>query len=187
MWEHRRKGFLWMLILPGMFVAFLATRADATTLSRFKFEELAAQATAVARVRCLRTESHWQKREIWTRIEFMVLQTSKGALPRLLVIELPGGVLDHLHSRVEQVPTFTPGEEDYLFLWQSPSGDFRILGWSQGAFRIRRDVETRLETVTQASASVPLFDPEKRQFRDDGIRNLPIADFQLKLKHALKK
>lgn len=181
------KRFLWILFLLGLAVTFLVAMATATTLSRFKFEDLAAQATAIARVHCLHVQSHWNKGEIWTRTQFLVVETHKGSLPRVLEIDQPGGVVGHLHSRVEQVPAFVPGEEDFLFLWQPASGDFRILGWSQGAFRVHKDLETQLETVTQDSASLPLFDPVSRQFRHGGIRNFPLAAFQVKLRRALEK
>ncbi len=89
----------------------------------------------------------------------------------------------HLHARVEEVPAFSR-EETYLFLWTAPNGTYRILGWTQGAFRIRKDQTTGLESVTQDSAAAPLFDPVTRRFRHGGIRNLPIAVFQVKLKRV---
>ena len=44
-----------------------------------------------------------------------------------------------------------------------------------------------LETVTQDSALAPIFDPRTRAFRHGGIRNLPVAMFQLKLRRALEQ
>jgi len=86
-------------------------------------------------------------------------------------------------TRVEEVPAFSR-EETYLFLWTAPNGTYRILGWTQGAFRIRKDQTTGLESVTQDSAAAPLFDPVTQRFRHGGIRNLPIAVFQVKLKRV---
>jgi hypothetical protein len=85
------------------------------------------------------------------------------------------------------VPSFVLGEEAYLFLWPAPDKTYRILGWSQGAFRIRKDQVSGLELVTQDSASAPLFDPITRQFRHGGVRNLPVPVFQLKLKRAIER
>jgi hypothetical protein len=62
-----------------------------------------------------------------------------------------------------------------------------VLGWTQGTFRIARDSRTGLETVTQDSAATPMFDLRTRQFRHGGIRNLPVAIFQLKLRKALER
>jgi hypothetical protein len=181
----QRRRFLWILFLLGL--ALIAAVANATTLARLKFSDLASQASAIARVRCLRSTSHWKNGEIWTRTEFAVIEPNKGDVPRILDVEMPGGIIEHLHARVDEVPAFAPAEEAYLFLWTAPDGTFRILGWSQGSFRIRKDDASGLETVTQDSAAAPVFDPSTRQFRRGGVRNLPVSVFQLKLKRALEK
>jgi hypothetical protein len=180
-----RRRFLWILFLAGL--ALLAVAANATTLSRLRFEELANQATAVARLRCLGAESRLQGGEIWTETRFEVLELSKGQLPDVVSIRMLGGSVGNLHSRIEGVPSFRPGEEAYLFLWGRDGEPFRVLGWTQGTFRITRDSHTGAELVTQDSAAAPIFDPRTRQFRHGGIRNLPVAIFQLKLKKALQQ
>ena len=47
--EQRRK-FLWTIFLGGLALLALAAVASATTLARLNFDELASQASAVARV-----------------------------------------------------------------------------------------------------------------------------------------
>ena len=69
-----RRRFLWILFLAAL--ALLAAVANATTLARLQFEELAQKATAVARVRCLRVESMWQIGEFWTETQFEVEEQS---------------------------------------------------------------------------------------------------------------
>ena len=179
-----RRRFLWILLLAAL--ALLAVVAKATTLARMRFEELAQQATAVARLRCLSTRSFWQNGDIWTDTQFTVIEQPKGALPATVVVRTLGGTLGHLHSNVEEAPVFHPGEEMYLFLWAHEGQLLRVLGWSQGTFRIARDIRTGTETVTQDSAATPVFDPQTRRFVHDGIRNLPINLFQMKLKRALQ-
>lgn len=185
--RQQRIHFLWVMFLIGLAALAFAVVSQATTLARLKFDDLVQQSIAIGRVHCLRVESHWKNGEIWTRTEFTVLEQNKGSLPRIVAVEMPGGVMGHLHSRVEEVPAFVPGEEAYLFLWSAPDSTYRILGWSQGAFRIRKDQATGLELVTQDSASAPLFDPITRQFRHGGVRNLPVPVFQLKLKRAIER
>ncbi len=46
-----RRKFLWILFLAGL--ALLAAAASATTFSRLQFDDLAREATGVARLRCL--------------------------------------------------------------------------------------------------------------------------------------
>src|SRR5712664_1173900 len=181
----RRRRFLWILFLAGL--ALLAVAANATTLSRLRFEELAAQATAVARLRCIAVDSRWQDGEIWTETRFETVEVNKGLLPSVVSIRMLGGRVGNLHSRVDGVPVFRPGEEVYVFLWGREGEPFRVLGWSQGTFRIARDPQTGVERVTQDSAAVPVFNPRTRQFRHGGIRNLPVAIFQLKLRKALEE
>lgn len=181
----QRRRFLWILFLAGL--ALLAVVANATTLSRLRFEELVNQATAVARLRCIGGESRWQEGEIWTETRFETVEVNKGLLPGVVKVRMLGGTVGHLRSRVEGIPAFRPGEEAYVFLWQRDGEPFRVLGWSQGTFRIARDPRTGAERVTQDSAAAPIFDPQTRQFRHGGIRNLPVAIFQLKLRKALEE
>ena len=181
-----RRRFLWILLLAAL--ALLAVVANATTLARMRFEELARQATAVARVRCLAATSFWENGEIWTDTNFAVAAQAKGVLPGVIKIRTLGGSVGHLHSRIEDVPVFHPSEEAYLFLWGRREGEpLRVLGWAQGTFRIARDARTGVETVTQDSSAVPVFDPRTRRFQHGGIRDLPVAIFQLKLRKALEQ
>lgn len=181
----QRRRFLWILFLIGL--ALIGVVANATTLARLRFDDMARMASAVARVRCVNSAAFWKSGEIWTETDFLVEEESKGALPRVVTVQTPGGIVGNLHSRVEEVPAFRSGEEAYVFLWQSPNGDYRLLGWSQGTFRIAREAETGAEYVTQDSATAPVFDPFTRQFRRGGIRRMPIAAFQLKLRRALQR
>jgi hypothetical protein len=181
----QRRRFLWILFLAGL--ALLAIAASATTLSRLKLEDLAQESTAVARVRCLGTMSQWQRGEIWTETKFEVLEREKGALPGIIMLRLLGGNVGHLHSHVDEVPSFRAGEEVYLFLWAREGEPYQVLGWSQGTFRIARNPQSGLEMVTQDSASAAIFDPQTRAFRRGGIRNLPVAIFKEKLHKALRQ
>jgi hypothetical protein len=181
----QRRRFLWILFLAGL--ALLAVAASATTLSRLRFEELVNQATAVARLRCIGAESRWESGEIWTETRFETVEVNKGLLPGVVSVRMLGGSIGSLHSRVNGVPAFRPGEEAYVLLWGREGEPFRVLGWSQGTFRISRDPRTGVERVTQDSAAAPVFDPQTRKFRHGGIRNLPVTIFQLKLRRALEE
>ncbi|MBS1842171.1 MAG: hypothetical protein JSS69_05465 [Acidobacteria bacterium] len=180
-----RRKMLWTLFFIGLTV--LAAVSRATTLARLSFDELATKAKAIVRVRCLTASSVWRNGEIWTETEFAVLDRSKGAAPGILRISLPGGKVAHIQSRVDGVPNFREGEEAYLFLWDAPGKEPSVLGWAQGTFRISRDPNNGLTRVTQDSAEMPLFDPATRKFRHGGVRNVPLAVFQLKLKRALER
>lgn len=182
-----RRGFLWNLFLLGLALLAAALVANATTLARLQFAELAQESAAVARLRCLGSESLWERGEIWTETRFEVLELEKGLLPGVVAVRALGGSLEHLHSRVDGVPMFRPGEEVYLFLWGRVGEAYSVLGWSQGTFRIARNPRTGAETVTQESAGTAVFDPQTRKFRREGMRNLPVTIFREKLRSALER
>ena len=183
--EGRR--FLWILFLTGLAFLAVTEATRSTTLARLQFAELAQESTAVARLRCLGSESRLERGEIWTETRFEVLELEKGLLPGLVTVRMLGGNTGHLHSRVDGIPVFRPGEEVYLFLWGQADETYSVLGWSQGTFRIARNPRTAAETVTQDSAAMPVFDPQMREFRSEGMRNLPIAIFQEKLRSEVDR
>ena len=139
-----RRKFLWLCFLASLILLALtaAAFANGTTLARLRFDELAQQSTAVARLRCLGSEFLWDRGELWTETRFEVLERNKGLLPGIVTVRTIGGISGHLHSHVDAVPIFRAGEEVYLFLWQRPGEPYRVLGWAQGTFRIARNTTT---------------------------------------------
>ena len=187
-----RRRFLWILFLIGL--ALIAVAARATTLTRLSFDELAARADSVVRARCLSTSSGWESGEIWTFSEFEVLDAPKGLVGRLIMVRGLGGRVDGFVSSVEAVPRFSPGEEVYLFLFPARSNaasargpSYHVLGWSQGAFRIHRDARTSRATITQDSAALAVFDRCTHAFRRDGLRNVPLDNFEQRLRATLAR
>jgi hypothetical protein len=180
-----RRRFLWVLFLIGL--ALIAIVAQATTLVRLRFQDLVHYSHSIARVRCLHAESRMEKGEIWTDTTFRVLSHSKGYLPEEIVVRQPGGKFQNLHSRVEGAPEFRPGEEVYLFLNAHADGKFLIVGWTQGTFRIHRDLRSGGETVTQDSAETPVFDPASNDFTKAGVKNLSIEVFEQRLHRELSR
>src|SRR5258708_12208981 len=80
----------------------------ATTLARLSLDQLAAAADAVARVRCTSVEARWENNEIWTVTSFEIIETMKAALPRRIMVRLPGGRVGHSPASLEGPPSFTP-------------------------------------------------------------------------------
>jgi len=179
-----RRRFLWILFLIGAALTG-AVAAMGTTLVAMPFEELATRATAVARLRCVGTHSFVEDGEIWTETQFETVAAHKGLLGKLVVVRMPGGKANGLHTRVDGVPEFAMGEEVYLFLWTGRDGGLRVLGWTQGTFRIQRDERTGNETVTQDSSNGAVFDAKTKTFRREGIREMSVAKFEEKLRAAL--
>ena len=179
----QRRRFLWVLFLIG--IVLIALAANATTLSRLRFYQLVQHSSAIARVRCVGADIRMENGEIWTDTVFDVVQRDKGFLPSPIVVRLPGGQFQHLHSHVDGVPEFRPGEEVYLFLTGHPGKQFYVVGWTQGTFRIHKDARSGAETVTQDSAGVPVYDPQTHAFTKAGIRDLAMDRFLEKLNKEL--
>lgn len=179
----QRRQFLWILFLVGLIL--IAIVAQATTLVRLRFQDLVHYSYSIARVRCIRAQTRMENGEIWTDTSFTVLSHNKGYLPAQIVVRQPGGKFQHLHSHVDGAPEFRPGEEVYLFLSGHPGRQFVIVGWGQGTFRIRNDLRSGGEVVTQDSAEIPVFDPVSNSFTKSGARNLPISVFEQRLKREM--
>jgi hypothetical protein len=74
----QRRKFLWICFLAGLLLlSVTAAFANATTFARLRFEDLAQQSSAVARLRCLGSEFRWERGELWTETRFEVLERNK--------------------------------------------------------------------------------------------------------------
>jgi len=175
--------------LLSLCLGMLLTAAPgrATTLRQMNLDELAASARVVARVRCLENESRAENGEIWTFTRFEVVEALKGSVPGEITVRLIGGRVGHLASVVDGVPRFRPGEEVFLFLQPTPTGDLSVTSWVQGTFRVGRDPATRKETVTQDTSSVAVFDPATRKFNPGGLHRLPVEQFRQRVAAAIER
>jgi hypothetical protein len=73
-----------------------------------------------------------------------------------------------------------------LFLEPTPRGDFSVVSWEQGTFRVRRDPATGRESASQDTASFETFDPATRRFESVGIRRAAIDDLRARVDAALR-
>jgi hypothetical protein len=165
----------------------LAISAGATTIARMNLDELTRAAHVVARGKCVSSEARFDNGNIWTFTTFEVEETLKGSAVGQITIRLPGGKVGHLTSTVDAVPQFRAGEEAYLFLEPTAAGDLSVTSWVQGTFRVRRDAATAKETVTQDTAAVAVFDPATRQFKANGVRNMPVEEFRQNVRDAVNR
>jgi hypothetical protein len=165
-----------------------ATMLSATTLERMSIAKMTQHAQLVVRARCLGNSVAWDDGEIWTFTSFEVEDSWKGApsgAAQQVMVRLLGGSVGNLTSTVSGVPRFHPGEEAILFLERTTRGDFSIVSWVQGTFRIRREARSGAETVAQDTAAFDTYDPATRQFDAEGIRNLSVAALRMRVQSAL--
>jgi hypothetical protein len=176
-----------VLILAAMHASGTTT-ASATTLERMSVAKMAQAAQLVVRAQCLGNSSAWDGGEIWTLTSFEVEDAWKGApsgAAQQVIVRLLGGAVGNLSSTVSGVPRFRPGEEVILFLQPTARGDFSVVSWAQGTFRIHRDTRSGVEIVVQDTAAFDTYDPATRQFNAEGIRNLSVAALRLRVQSAL--
>jgi hypothetical protein len=168
-----------------LFVPSMSQPANGTTLMRMSLAQVSQAAQVIVRARCIGNLVRWDAGEIWTFTSFDVEETWSGSAPVQISVRLLGGRVGNLTSTVSGVPRFSPGEEVVLFLESTERGDFSIVSWEQGTFRIRRDARTGDEIAVQDTAAFPVFDPSTRRFETVGIRNLPIATFRSRVDAAM--
>ncbi|MGA9569135.1 MAG: hypothetical protein WBS17_03555 [Candidatus Acidiferrales bacterium] len=182
----------WRNITIAIFLAALrcaaALTASATTLERMSVAKMTQVAQLVVRARCVANSSAWHDGEIWTFTSFAVEDAWKGApsgAAQRLTVRLLGGSVGDLSSTVSGVPRFRPGEEVILFLQPTARGDYSIVSWVQGTFRIHRDGRSGVEIVVQDTAAFDTYDPATQQFDAEGIRNLPVGALRMRVQSAL--
>jgi len=171
-----------MLLLA---TAWAAVPSQSTTLERMSLNQLARAADAIVRARCVSSTARWENGAIWTFSEFELVERFQGDVPARIRIGLPGGRVGGISTYIEDVPRFQPGEEAVLFLEARSDGSYGVTAWAEGTFRIRTDSATGHEFVTQDSSGLAVFDPATRQFRNEGIRNVPWGEFRTRLATAL--
>ena len=88
-----------------------------------------------------------------------VIETVRGERSTGLDLHLPGGTIDDLTVRVEDVPSLSENGQYLLFIAPDPQGRLIVIGGDQGAIRLagrqsRTSGSFGVETVDQALASV---------------------------------
>jgi hypothetical protein len=170
-----------IVFLCTAILATTSANALATTLLRMSLSKMSQTAKVIARARCVGSSASWDAGEIWTFASFDTEETWRGSPPSRFTVRLIGGRIGNLTSSVSGVPRFSPGEDVILFLEPTRRGDFSVVGWEQGTFRIRRDPQTGEASVSQDTASFGTFDPVTRQFEVEGIRRMSLTAFRARI------
>jgi hypothetical protein len=166
-------------------VLAIAAATNATTLERMSLQKMAVAAPVIVRTRCVANSVAREEGEIWTFTSFDVEETWRGSPPARITVRLLGGSMGDLTSHVSGVPRFAPGEDVVLFLQPTSRGDYSIVSWEQGTFRVHQDAAGAAELVTQDTASFATFDAATRQFRPAGIRDMQLDRFRARVVAAL--
>lgn len=182
MFARRKLGCMLAWLALALFSGAVA---DATTIARMSLAQLAQAAPLIIRARCGANYVAQDAGEIWTFTSFQVEETWRGEAPPQITVRLLGGTMGDITSHVSGVPQFRPGEDVILFLQPTKRGDFSVVSWEQGTFRISRNPADTAAYLTQDTASFATFDPATRQFRATGIRHMPLESFRAQVAAAL--
>jgi hypothetical protein len=180
----KTKIVLSLLVVLALLLGALS--ANSTTLVRMSIAQMTHAAQLVVRAHCTANSTAWDGGEIWTFSSFAVEETWKrspaaGTISNsYLTVRLLGGTVGNLNSVVSGVPRFTPGEEVVLFLEPSARGDYSVVSWIQGTFRIHADSRSGRQIAEQDTASFETYDPSTHSFRSAGLRGIALENL-----HAL--
>jgi hypothetical protein len=182
----KKRTRLTFAVCFGSAVYFFAIPviANATAFERMSLERMSQITKTIARVRCVSNATTRDTGEIWTVTTFDVQQTWRGSLPAEITVRLLGGSSGGITSTVSGVPRFAVGEEAILFLEGTRQGDFSVVSWEQGTFRIRRNASGE-ETVTQDTASFAAFDPGTRRVVAVGVSRMGVPAFRAEVERAI--
>ena len=162
----------------------LCNAAAPTTLAHMSIAKLTKASRLIVRARCVENSSAWDAAEIWTFSTFEPSEIWKGSSGQRVSVRLLGGRVGDLTSNVSGIPRFHAGEDVVLFLTPTARGDFSVVSWVQGTFRIHRDPRSGVETITQDSASFDTFDPSTKKFTPSGIREVPLDELRAQVAAA---
>lgn len=174
------------IFLAALLSLPLAGNATATTLERMSIGQMARAAPVIVQARCVGNSTGWDAGEIWTFTSFHVQDAWRGSPLARITVRLLGGRVGKLTSYVSGVPRFRPGEDVVLFLQPTPRGDFSVVSWEQGTFRIHRNPVSGRARVTQDTASFATFDPLTRRFEAVGVRDMPLNELRARVDAALR-
>jgi hypothetical protein len=144
------KTRLWIFVtvLSGLWMA--ASPARATTMISLSLEQLTQASSDIVQASVINQQSGWNSShtQILTITTVAVSQVLKGNASSTLEIQQLGGTVGNMRVFVPGDLTFQPQGEYILFLEPVPeSPRYRVVGMTQGAYRIYQDDGTRQDRV----------------------------------------
>ena len=145
------------LVLAGVGVPVLVSGLEATTVKQFSLEQMVRGSHRIILGRRVSQETYWNKTRtrILTATRFAVSEDLKGESRSTATVVTVGGSMDGMTLVVSGTPSFREHEEVLLFLETGRSGNWILMGLSQGMFRITAD-RRGVRTAHHASSGLRL-------------------------------
>ena len=146
------------LLLVGVGVPVFVSGVEATTVKRLSLEQMVRGAHRIMLGRRVSQETYWNKARtrIYTATQFAVTEDLKGDFRETATVVTVGGTIDGMTLVVSGTPRFREREEVLLFLEAGKSGNWILMGLSQGTFRITAD-RRGVRTARHASSGLHLI------------------------------
>lgn len=141
--------------LPVIIASLSGVHAHATVLVPTDLNELARDATIIARGEVVSVDARWTegRRSIETIVTMETESYMKGQLGRTLQFSVPGGTVGRLRNLVLGAPRFERGQHIIVFLGASGPQVPHILGLNQGVYRV--DASASGEAVVMPPPVMP--------------------------------
>lgn len=179
--------FRWT-ILTAAAVVTACVPLRAAVVPGINFEPMVAQAERVVHGRVIDSTTGSSGQYIWTHYRIEVLDTLKGSPLAQIVVSEPGGEWEGRRQELSGAVQFAPGEEVILFLYRTPVGYWRTLGYWQGKFEVTGPGAARSvhsNSVYSDLDTVPIVDspggPDALAPATTRLRNLnrmPVDEFK---------
>jgi hypothetical protein len=170
-----------------LLLAAASIYSRATTIERMSLAQMTRAAQLIVRGHCVENSVGWDEGEIWTFTSFDVDEVWSGTAPARITVRLLGGRTGNITSSVSGIPRFMPGEDVVLFLETTARGDYSVVSWQQGTFRVRHSLSGADARVTQDTATFATFDPAARKFAAGGIRDVALDTFRARVEAAVRE
>jgi hypothetical protein len=165
----------------------VAAGPAATVVVPADFTEVVTGSSLIALGRVVDVRPSWTdgRRQIDSVVTVEVFEWYRGGGGDMLSFTTPGGTIGRYQQRMVGAPTFTPGDEAFLFLKERPDGLPVVFGLSQGVFRVRPDARGQRQVVRPALLLPDGQDSQIVRRGDPARRPVAVATFVSQLRGAM--
>lgn len=160
--------------------------AVCTMVPRLTLEQLVDQSEAIVQGTVLRSWSSWDPAHkfIWTHHELRLTDSLKNAHQSTMIVSEPGGSVGGINMQIAGALKFTPGEENVLFLYRTPIGYWRTVGYGQGKYNVADLAGRRVQASTGGVTLVKPNQPVSRRSETalESVHNMTLHEFKSRVR-----
>ena len=175
-------------LVIAAFAALISIPLHATVLVPIDVRELVNSAPVILRGRVVAVDAAWidGRRAIETIVTVEPAEYLRGNLGDRVRFAVPGGQLGRYRTVFVGAPVFAPGDDVVLFLATGGAARPRVVGLSQGVFRVVMDRRTGRALVTPpAVMAAGDADPQPVVRGDRSRRTVPFDTFRASVLQVL--